>query len=106
MKSFSQLMTNPSGVLCRLLQHSQTLNRLEKILRGSLPTPLNQHCYLANLREKTLVVYTDSSLWAIRLRLIVPDLLHGWQQNAFIPAIEKIEVKVSPSGCNNGAFPN
>jgi len=89
-------MASPSGVLHPLNQQSQFLKRLDKICKDSLPTPLNQHCHVANLRDKTLVIHTDSSLWATRLRLFVPVLKHQWQINQFAPGIDQIEVKVRP----------
>lgn len=93
-------MTSSSGVLCQLLQHSQTLKQVEYIFRQSLPPPLNQHCYVGNLRERTLVVYTDSSLWATRLRYLMPELLHLWQLERAFPSVDKVEIKVRPSSNN------
>jgi len=96
MKSFSQIMTNPSNRLYRLLQHSQYLNQLNGWVQANLPAPLNQHCYIANLREQILVVYTDSSVWATRLRYQAPTFLTRWQDDRFLPTILKIEIKVRP----------
>lgn len=89
-------MASSNGVLLPLNQQSQFLKRLDKICKDSLPTPLSQHCHVANLRDKILVIHTDSSLWATRLRLLVPALKHQWQANQFVPGIEQIEVKVRP----------
>jgi hypothetical protein len=100
MKSFSQLMASPTGILCRLLQHSETIKQLNKIFKTSLSAPLSQHCYVANLRDKTLVVHTDTSLWATRLRYMTPELLEKWQQDISIPTIDQIEVRVCPSLSN------
>ncbi len=97
MKSFNQLLAKSSGLLSQLSQHSKLLKQIEKIFQESLPTPLNQHCYVANLREKTLVIHTDSSLWATRLRYITPELKQQWQQNRLMPTIEQIVVQVRPS---------
>ena len=96
MKSFSQLMTSASGRLCHLSKHSHKLQMLDNIVKDSLPAPLNQHCYVANLREKTLVVHTDSSIWATRLRYMIPFLVLRWQRDVSMPTIEQIDVKVRP----------
>lgn len=98
MKSMRQLIANPSSILYRLLQHSQTLEQLDKWLQASLPIPLQQHCYIANLRNNTLVVHTDSSLWATRLRYLIPELLYRWQQEKSMPTIDKIEIRIRPLG--------
>jgi hypothetical protein len=96
MKSFSQLLANSSGILCHLSYHSQTLQRVEKLFHESLPFPLNRHCHIANLREQTLVVNTDSSLWATRLRYITPELKQRWRQNGLMPIINQVIVQVRP----------
>jgi len=96
MKSFGQLLANSYGFLCQLSQHSQMLEQVEKRFQDSLPIPLNQHCHVANLREQTLIVHTDSSLWATRLRLIIPELLPLWRQNQSMPTINQVIVQVRP----------
>ena len=96
MKSFSQLLANSSGILCHLSYHSQTLKQVEKLFHESLPFPLNRHCHIANLREQTLVVNTDSSLWATRLRYITPELKQRWRQNGLMPIINQVIVQVRP----------
>lgn len=96
MKSMRQLIANPSSILYRLLQHSQTLEQLDNWLQASLPIPLQPHCYIANLRNNTLVVHTDSSLWATRLRYLTPELLYRWQQEKSMPTIDKIEIRIRP----------
>ena len=96
MKSIKQLLATPSNILYRLLQHSQTLEQLNYWLQASLPISLQPHCYIANLRNTTLVVHTDSSLWATRLRYLTPELLSRWQQEKNMPTISKIEIKIRP----------
>lgn len=96
MKSFGQLLANSYGFLCQLSQHSQMLEQVEKRFQDSLPIPLNQHCHVANLRKQTLIVHTDSSLWATRLRLIIPELLPLWRQNQSMPTINQVIVQVRP----------
>jgi hypothetical protein len=96
MKSFSQIIANPSSKLYLLLQHSDFLNQLNRWVQANLPAPLNQHCYVANLREQILVVYADSSLWATRLRYYAPVFLTRWQGERFLPTIVNLEIKVCP----------
>jgi hypothetical protein len=102
MKSVSQLLSHQqSNVLHQLQQHSVLFERFQKELEVSLPTPLNQHCRIANVREKTIVIHADSSLWATRLRFLSPDLIRKWQQDTALTSefhqIEKIEVRVRPT---------
>jgi hypothetical protein len=97
MKTFSQLMMK-HGALNQLFQQSQLLKQLEQTLYTQLPTPLNQHCHIANLRGKVLIIHTDSALWATQLRYLIPELINQWQQDISpLSAIDNIEVKVYPS---------
>jgi hypothetical protein len=96
MKSFGQLLANSYGFLCQLSQHSQMLERVDKLFQDSLPIPLYPHCHVANLREQTLIVHTDSSIWATRLRLIMPELKQLWGQNTLMPTINQVIIQVRP----------
>ena len=96
MKSVNHLMTNSSGRLNDLLRHSQFIKKIDKIFNDSLPETLKQHCHVANLRDKTLVVHSDSSLWATQLRYLASELLQQWQQKNAMP-VEQLEVKVRPA---------
>jgi len=94
MKSVNQLMVKSSGRLNYLLQHSKLIKKLDKIFNESLPEKLKQHCHVANLRDKTLVIYSDSSLWATQLRYMASDLL---QQLEKTMPVEQLEIKVRPA---------
>ncbi len=94
MKSVNQLMVKSSGRLNYLLQHSKLIKKLDTIFNDSLPEKLKQHCHVANLRDKTLVISSDSSLWATQLRYMSSDLL---QQLEKTMPIEQLEVRVRPA---------
>jgi len=94
-------MENPSGVLSRLYQHGQMLKRLDKLFKASVPIPLNQHCHVVNLRETILVVHTDSSIWATRLRYMTPSLMQQWQRDRAMPTIDQVLVRVRPGVRDN-----
>lgn len=94
MKSVNHLMTNSSGRLNDLLRHSQFIKKIDKIFNDSLPETLKQHCHVANLRDKTLVISSDSSLWATQIRYMAADLL---QQLEKTMPIEQLEVRVRPA---------
>jgi hypothetical protein len=99
MKLFGQLMINNSEILSNLSAHNNTLQKLNNIFQEYLPTPLNQHCQVANFREKTLVIHTESSLWATRLRYITPNIIGKWQKDINVE-IEHLEIKVRPLQIN------
>ncbi|MCK5718305.1 MAG: DUF721 domain-containing protein [Thiomargarita sp.] len=89
-------MINPTGFLSHLLHHCDMLKQLNKIVKASLPVPLNQHCHVANFRNNILIIYSDSPLWANRLRFMTPELVSQLRQNRVSPTIEHIEIKVRP----------
>ncbi|MFK5969437.1 MAG: DUF721 domain-containing protein [Candidatus Marithrix sp.] len=97
MKSVTSIITNKSSWLYHLSNHCKMLKSIDKVLNNSLPSPLNQHCHVANWREKILIVHTDSSLWATRLRYMTPFLIAKWQQESSMPTVNKIIVKVRPT---------
>lgn len=99
MKKLSHLIADSTGVLQSLRQHAHLVQRLQQLLSVSLPEPINQHCYIANLHETTMVIYVDSSLWATQLRYLAPEIIESWQRNKVLlalPVIDQIEVKVRP----------
>lgn len=97
MKSVTNIIANKSSWLYYLSQHCQQLKSINKRFSKSLPSPLNQHCHVANWRETTLIVHTDSSLWATRLRYMTPFLIASWQKELSMPTINKIIVQVRPT---------
>ncbi len=97
MKSVTSIITNKSSWLYQLSHHCKILKSINKGFNKSLPPPLSQHCHVANWREKTLIVHTDSSLWATRLRYMTPFLIAKWQKELSMPTINKIIVKVRPT---------
>ena len=99
LKNIGQLLAgNPEGFQM-ILNHTQRLGALNRILRGCIPAPLNQHCQVANLRDNLLILHADSSAWALKLRYSSQTLLQQLRQYG-VPGLSAIEVKVRP---NNAA---
>ena len=94
MNTVKRIMTNPSGLLNLILKHSQSIQKIDKIFLASLPPPLEQHCYVANLRDKILIIHADSSLWATRLRYMTPEILRCWHNNPTMPNIERLKIRI------------
>ncbi|MCK5876015.1 MAG: DUF721 domain-containing protein [Candidatus Marithrix sp.] len=97
MKSITHIIANKSSWLYSLSQHCQILKSINSKFNNSLPSPLSEHCQVANWRENTLIVHTDSSLWATRLRYMTPFLIANWQKELSMPTINKIIVQVRPT---------
>ncbi len=48
--------------------------QLQRRLRDLLPSPLAEHCRIANARGRTIIVYVDSAAWATQLRFLSDQL--------------------------------
>jgi hypothetical protein len=60
----------------RLKKRAQELNRLTLLLRNELPPEVDGHFSVANIRDRTLVIMSDSPVWATRLRQLGPQIVN------------------------------
>ncbi|MGD2117474.1 MAG: DciA family protein [Chromatiales bacterium] len=77
-----------------LLHNSARQRQLLEHMRKLLPDPLGEHCVAASHVDQTLVLFTDSSAWASRLRFYSRELRHRLS-NSSVPT-QKIDVRVIP----------
>lgn len=91
--SISDLLES-SGRLSRLCNHIQMLRGLQTKLRDYLEPPLNEHVIVADYRQDTLVIHTDSSAWAERTRYRTPDILVLFKDD--LPGIRTVRIKNPP----------
>jgi hypothetical protein len=61
-----------------------------------LPAPLDSHCLHATIDDHVLVVTTDSSAWASRLRFAVPELLRKLTLSGAYDAVVSCRVRIQP----------
>lgn len=57
------------------------LSKINRLLHGVLPVECRNHVEVANIRQKNLVLLTDSPVWATRLRQLAPRILNYIQEN-------------------------
>ncbi len=92
-----------------LLKDKPTLKFLEREVRTQeallnqirrlLPTGLAPHCRAAQIRERLLLLYVDSPVWATRLRYLAPELLNLLRpEHAALTAIT-VKVLVERESC-------
>jgi len=82
-----------SGSILRELRNNLKIQEKLLILtRNLLPAPLDQHCISVQQRDSRLIVHTNSSAWASRLRYFSRDLRAKLQGKGV--HIQKIEVRV------------
>ena len=58
-----------------LRKRADELRRLTSLLRSELPPQCDGHFHVANIRDRTLVIITDSPVWTTRLRQLGPQIL-------------------------------
>ncbi len=59
----------------RLIKRARALGRLTALLRAQLPPECDGHFHVANIRDRTIAIMTDSPVWTTRLRQLGPQIL-------------------------------
>ncbi|MGD8593700.1 MAG: DciA family protein [Gammaproteobacteria bacterium] len=96
LKSVSRILAAKNDKLQSLLDRAATLDGINQRLLRFLPSPLNQHVCLANLREDTAVFMADSSAWLTRARYQGPEILKLLRQEPGLERINKLHFKIQP----------
>jgi hypothetical protein len=76
-------------IRAKLQQNRGLLEEIQQLL----PAPLNEHCVGIAAKQDHLILYSDSSAWASRLRYITRDLLAKLSKNNI--SFNKITVKIT-----------
>ncbi len=77
-----------------LLAHSQQLHELTGLLTRILPLECNGHFHVASLRVRTLVLISDSPVWATRLRLASTEIVRLLNQHGHSIAHVEIRTRI------------
>lgn len=88
LKNYLQNCAEFATILAKMQLNSSSLRQVQ----GLLPPPLNDHCTGLVVRNDQLILFTDSSAWASRLRYYSRELIIKLKQNDL--NINKISVKV------------
>jgi hypothetical protein len=92
----NKLLSASSDNLHRLVDHCSQLQRVTRLVCEFLPSPLNQHCQVANIRDKQLILHADSSVWASMLHYRTPALLEFLNQQPGLEHISNIRTRTLP----------
>jgi len=99
-KPVAQFLSAKNSGLNTLVERAQHLQQLTAILQDVLRTSQNpelaEHVTLANLRDDTAVLTTDSPAWLTQLRYQAPAILKFLRQQAGLQVLGKIQFKVQP----------
>jgi hypothetical protein len=76
-----------------LLKQAQFLNELTQSLRSIFPTQVADHCWAGGIRDRTLVLITNSANWVVPIRYQQYEILKlvnsEFQQN-----LNRLKIKV------------
>ena len=88
------------GRLTAIVQHAKKIITWKQRFNKALPLDLKAHCRVINVSGRTLIAVADSSVWAMRLRYLVPSLLAELMAYAESPedSILDIRCRVALSG--------
>ncbi|WP_455367187.1 DciA family protein [Kaarinaea lacus] len=94
--SIGQLLTKTDSGLSRVIKRSKALRKLTSHLKSFVDAPLNEHIYVANIRDTTLVIGTDSAAWHTRVKYLAPMILEQMRQLPDMERLQKVEFRVQP----------
>ena len=85
-----------SDVLCRFTQQLQTIENLNQMVKQCLPEPLNEHCWVANIKNNILTLATTSPSWKHQLHYQKTELLSKLRNLDDWRGISSIHLIVQP----------
>ena len=92
-KSIKQCFQTSS--LRLIVQKAQQILAVERFLNQIMSSEIPSHCRIINLSHGTLTLQLESSVWATRVRYLVPHLLEQFaQQDLGIQKIKRIKCRV------------
>lgn len=98
------LQTKPSYQLAHIMDKIAQLNIINEALKKVLPSPLGEHCRVANLDAGCLTLETESSVWATHLRFQLPFVLQKLRPLVGLYKLDKLAYYIqSPTPQRSGA---
>lgn len=99
--SVGYLLNHGGSGLAQVIQRTRELTRLTRQLRAIVDEPLCDHIYVANVRDTTLVVGTDSAVWLTRVKYLAPMIVEQIQHVPGMEQIRDIKFRVQPFSAQN-----
>lgn len=90
------LAEQDANPLAKAIHRGKKLQQLSRWVQGVLDPELGNHCQVLNLRGRSLLLATDATVWATRLRYQIPMLLQALQQHESLKELSDIQIRVSP----------
>ncbi|WP_174634538.1 DUF721 domain-containing protein [Yersinia thracica] len=93
---FDDAIAAENGSLHNVQQRATALVKLNRAVKGLLPSQLQPWCRVANYRQSVLVLETANASWLMRLRYEQPALLSALRAQ-ILPSLSSIDIRINPS---------
>jgi hypothetical protein len=93
-KTAGKLLAESHTGLAHTLERAIALKQFSAKFQTTLSAPLKHHCYIANIRDDTVVIAADSPAWLTQLRYQAPKILAYIKQEIGLEQIRKLHFKV------------
>lgn len=84
------------GSLHNIQQRAIALLKLNRAVKGLLPSQLHPWCRVANFRQGILVLETANASWLMRLRYEQSSLLSALRAQ-ILPSLSSIDIRINPT---------
>ena len=79
----------------QILKKAKQLRHLNQAVKASVPTDCREHMEIAGIRDKQLIILTDSAVWQTRLRLYSQTMLEALHQHSGIK-LNQVKLRLNP----------
>lgn len=93
---FDDAVAAEKGPLHNVQQRATALLKINRAVKGLLPSQLQPWCRVANYRQSVLVLETANASWLMRLRYEQPALLSALRAQ-ILPSLSSIDIRINPS---------
>ena len=90
-------IANKNSSLDKMLQRANNIMAYQETIRASLEVSCRPHCWLANYRNGTLYLQTDSSAWGTRLRMQQRSIIQQLKSHRVFASLHSVKVLIQPS---------
>lgn len=94
-RTLSDLLIDAATPYGRLIERSRFHRELQTRLEGILGADMAAHFYIQNLRDGVLILQTEASSWAARLRFQLPALLKQLRATPGLQQLRDIQIRIA-----------
>ncbi len=93
-QALDDLIDGAQSRLGWIMRKAQRIQRLNSLLYDMLDSPLNSHCQVLNLEERSVIIAADNASWATQLRFQQRDILNRLHFHNSWRYLQQITIKV------------